>query len=229
MKTHFCEKSVHTVAPFNRHKIRSLAMAAAGVFLLSGCFGGQPGRMTEQYAFDYAPPEQKALTMLPETITVERFSAAQLYNSTAMVYQEGPGQRDQYVYHRWRINPADLVSDYLLRDLRSANLFKGVFNYRSSESSRFQLEGDVEEFQELIEKEDHRAIVSLNATLIDTARTGLPDRILFQKNYMIEEPIEENNPAGMAKGMSQAMAKVSKLLLSDIFSMCKQPSRKVND
>ncbi|GAC1447120.1 MAG: hypothetical protein PVSMB11_08360 [Desulfuromonadaceae bacterium] len=220
MKIYFSEKRVRTVAPFNRQWIRVLAMAAVIAFLLSGCFGGgQPGRMTEQYAFDYTPAEQLGFVMLPETITVERFSAAQLYNSTAMVYQEKPSERNQYLYHRWRVNPADLVSDYLLRDLRSANLFQGVFNYRSNVSSRYLLAGDVEEFQENIDKDDHRAIVSLNVTLLDSARPGLPDRILFQKNYRIAEPIDEKSPAGVAKGMSRAVAKVSRLLLSDIFTV----------
>lgn len=230
MKTRSSENRVHSVAPFNRQWIRTLAMAAAIAFLLSGCFGGgQPGRLTEQYAFDYAPAVQQGFTMLPETITVERFGAAQLYNSTAMVYQEGPNQRDQYLYHRWRVNPADLVSDYLLRDLRSANLFQGVFHYRSNGSSRYLLAGDVEEFLEYIDKEDHRAIVSLNVNLLDTARPGLPDRILFQKNYRIAEPIDEKSPAGLAKGMSRAVAKVSRLLLSDIFNVVQAAREKAGD
>ena len=220
MKTHSSKKRVCTVAPFNRQLIRTLATAAAFAFLLSGCFGGgQPGRITEQYAFDYMPAVQHGFATLPETITVERFSAAQLYNSTAMVYQEKPSQRNQYLYHRWRVNPADLVSDYLLRDLHSANLFQGVFNHRSNEASRYLLEGDVEEFQEYIDKDIHRAIVSLNVTLIDTAKPGLPGRILSQKNYWIAEPIDEKSPAGLAKGMSRAVAMVSKLLLSDIFNV----------
>jgi ABC-type uncharacterized transport system auxiliary subunit len=219
MRPHARENNVHPVAPPNRQLIRTLAMAGAIAFLLSGCFGGgQPGRLTEQHAFDYVPPEQQGLIMLPETLTVERFSAAQMYNSTAMVYQEEPSQRNQYLYHRWRVNPADLVSDYLLRDLRSANLFRGVFNYRSSESGRFLLTGDIEEFQEYIDKEDHRAILSFNATLLDTARPVPLDRILFQKSYLISEPIEEKSPAGLAKAMGRAVANVSKLLLNDIFN-----------
>ena len=218
MKTHHSEKSVNSAAPFIRQWIRTPVTAAAIAFLLSGCFGGQPGRMTEQYAFDYAPALQQGFATLPETITVERFGAAQLYNSTAMVYQDAPGQRNQYLYHRWRVNPADLVSDYLLRDLRSANLFRGVFHHRSDGSGRYLLAGDIEEFLEHIDKEDHRAIVSLNVTLLDSARAGLPDRILFQKDYRIAEAIDEKSPAGVAKGMSRAVAQISGLLLNDIFN-----------
>lgn len=109
--------------------------------------------------------------------------------------------------------------DYLLRDLRSANLFQGVFPYRNNESSRYLLAGDVEEFQEYIDKENHQAFFSLTITLLDTARPRLPDRILFQKNYRIAQPIDEKSPAGLAKGMNRAMAQVSSLLLSDIINV----------
>ena len=220
MKTHTRAKCAHHLAQFNRRTTRTLAMSAVMVFLLSGCFGGQPGRITEQYALDYTPAEQQGGVTLPETITVGHFSAAQLYNSTAMVYQEGPNQRDQYLYHRWRVNPADLVSDYLLHDLREGGMFQGVFNHSSNESGRYLLAGDVEEFREYIDQEDHLAIVSLNVTLLDTNRPALPDRILFQKNYRIAESIDEKSAAGagLAKGMSRAMAKVSGLLLGDVLN-----------
>lgn len=224
MKTHARAKSAYPLALFNLHTVSTLAVSAVMGLLLSGCFGGgQPGRLTEQYALEYTPCVTEGVVMLPETITVERFSAAQQYNSTAMVYQEQPYQRNQYLYHRWRVNPADLVSDYLLRDLRGAGMFRGVFNHRSSEPSRYLLAGDIVEFREY-EDDCRRAVVSLNVTLLDTARSALPDRILFQKNYRIAEPIDEKSPTGLARGMSQAVAKVSGLLLGDIFKVVRAAS-----
>src|SRR6266568_4731734 len=106
-----------------RSGVRSLAMAAAAVFLLSGCFGGQAGRSMEQYVLEYTPAVPQGFSMLPETITVDRFTTAQLYGTTAMIYQDEPFQSNQYFYHRWRANPADLVPDCLLRDLRHAGIF----------------------------------------------------------------------------------------------------------
>lgn len=218
MNTRSAEKRICDFAPFRRPLIITMAMAAATALLLSGCFGGgQPGRAPEQYALEYTPEVQPEFSMLPETITVDKFTTAQLYNTTAMVFQEEPYQRNQYLYHRWRVNPAELVSGCLLRDLRSAGIFRAVFNYRSSESSRYLLAGDVEEFREYDDKKGRWAIVSLNAILIDTSRQELPDRLLFQKNYRFAAPIDGKTPAGLAKGMSQAVAKISGLLLEDIF------------
>jgi len=231
MNTHPAETKLHIVAPLCRPLIRTMAMAAAIAFLLSGCFGGgQPGRAPEQYVLEYTPTVPQEHYMLPEAITVDKFTTAQQYNTTAMVFQEEPYQRNQYFNHRWRVNPADLVSDCLLRDLRSAGIFRAVFNRRSSETSRYQLEGDVEEFREYDDKEGRWAIVSLNATLLDTSRQELPDRLLFQKNYRFVAPIEGKTPAGLAKGMSQAVAKISGLLLDDISRVARaQAARKGNE
>jgi len=216
MNTHAIKKSPPANTPPRLPGVKALAMAALA-FLLAGCFGGQPGRMVEQYALDYAPAAPQEAAPLPEAITVERFSRAQLYSTTAMVYQEEPYQRNQYLYHHWRVNPADLVTDCLLRDLRSAAIFRGVFSYRNAESSRYRLAGAVEEFQEFGGKEGRQAVLSLNITLFDTTRQELPDRIMFQKNYRIVEPLEGDTPRELAKGMSRALAKASELLLTDIY------------
>jgi cholesterol transport system auxiliary component len=225
MNTHSGKKGTTDALP-GRPGIRTLVMAAATAFLLSGCFGGQAGRTMQQYALEYTPEVPQGVAMLPETLTVDKFTAAQLYSTTAMVYQEEPYQRNQYSYHRWRVNPADLVADSLLRDLRNAGMFRGVFQHRSSEPSRYLLTGDVEEFREYDDQEGRWALVSLNVTLLDTSRQALPDRLLFQKNYRIVEPIDEKIPAGLAKGMSQAVAKVSGLLMDDIFRIVRETRNK---
>jgi len=42
----------------------------------------------------------------------------------------------------------------------------------------------------------------------------------------IAEPIDEKSPTGLARGMSQAVAKVSGLLLGDIFKVVRAASEK---
>jgi cholesterol transport system auxiliary component len=214
MNRRFGEKSMHGAWPLLRPGTRALALATL-VVMLAGCFGG--GKEWHRYALDYAPAFPQGLAMLPETITVEPFTTAQIYRSTAMIFQEEPYQRDQYLQNSWRVSPADLVADCLLRDLRSSGMFRGVFHYRNAEPSRYLLSGSVEEFQEFYDKEGHRAVVSLNASLFDTSGKEFLDRLLFQKNYRFSEPLEEATPAGLAKGMSRAVAKVSGQLLADVY------------
>ena len=214
MNTRFGEKSTHSAWPLFRPGMRALALAAL-VVMLAGCFGG--GQQWHWYALDYTPVFPQGFTMLPETITVEPLTTAQIYRTTAMIYQEDPYQRDQYFQNSWRVSPADLLADCLLRDLRNSGMFRGVFHYRNAEPSRYLLAGAVEEFQEFYDKEGRRAVVSLNVSLFDTSGKEFLDRLLFQKNYRFSEPIDEATPAGLAKGMSLAVAKVSEQLLADIY------------
>ena len=68
-----------------------------------------------------------------------------------MVYQPAPFKLQQYQSSTWRVNPGDMVTDYLLRDLRNQKLFKAVFSYREPSTARFALEGEIEQFAEVDE------------------------------------------------------------------------------
>jgi cholesterol transport system auxiliary component len=148
---------------------------------------------------------------------VELFSVAQAFNTNAMVYQPQPFQSQAYNYSRWRANPGYLVSDFLIRDLRESGLFKAVFGADSTAEYRFKLEGGVVEFQEVDATDGWKASLALTVTLLDTAQEELPRRVVFQKNYRVQEPLPEKTPQGLAQGMSRAMEQVSAQVINDTY------------
>jgi len=187
------------------------------IMLSSGCsLGGKPSYLIKQYIFEYPPPLMEGVVQTHELIKVERFSVAQDFNTLAMVYREGSFQRGLDPYNRWRINPGDMVTDYLMRDLRKAGLFLAVFSYNDGEETRYLLEGWVDEFLELGGKDGRKAVLSLNVTLLDLTKKETMERILFQRDYRTIEPLETQTPQGLAQGMSKAMEKISKQVISDI-------------
>ncbi len=186
--------------------------------LLAGCLNLQrPGRYVEQYTLEYAPPEISGLPALEASLSLSRFQEARTFRTSAMLYRPGPFQLDAYQYHRWRVHPADLVGDYLLRDLRQAALFKAVFADGDPQAGDFVLEGAVEEFFETEEQGRRQAVLTVSATLLDATGRSLPERVLFQKRYRLQEPLAENSPRGLAQGMSRAMAKFSAMLIRDVY------------
>jgi ABC-type uncharacterized transport system auxiliary subunit len=188
-----------------------------GLGSLTGCLNMQrPGRNVEQYILEYPPPEISGLSFIDTAIRVERFTEAATYNASTMFYRPEPFKLESYQYHRWRVHPADLVTGYLLRDLRNAALFRAVFSYLDPEDGRFIVEGGVEEFLEVDEKNQRLAVLAIGVTLLDSWAKDIPNRVLFQKRYRFQEPIEENTPRGLAKGMSQAMKKFSETLIRDL-------------
>jgi ABC-type uncharacterized transport system auxiliary subunit len=133
-----------------------------------------------------------------------------------MIYRPSSYQSETYRYHRWRVNPGQMVTDFLLRDLRQSRTFTAIFGYDRPAKARFQLEGAVEEFQEINAGDCWSAVLAVNITLLDTAQEEIPQRVMFQKNYRAEEPIAHRTPQGLAAAMSRAMQKLSGNIITDI-------------
>jgi ABC-type uncharacterized transport system auxiliary subunit len=207
------------IGRFKKTVFLSLAGCLLGGFvLLPGCLNlKRPGRYVEQYTLEYAPPEISGLPALEASLSLSRFQEARTFHTSAMIYRPGPFQLDSYQYHRWRVHPADLVGDYLLRDLRQAALFKAVFANGDPQEGGFLLEGAVEEFFETEEQGQRQAVLGVSVTLLDAAGKSLPERVLFQKRYRLQEALAENSPRGLAQGMSRAMAKFSAMLIRDVY------------
>lgn len=194
------------------------------LFLLAGC--GKPPNLVHKYILEYPSPQVAASPQIGEVIKVKLFSVAQVYNSPAMIYQPRPFNSDAYRYHRWRVNPGNLVTDYLLRDLRNSRLFKAALPYASTGKSRYLLEGGVEEFAEIDAPEGWQAALGLNITLLDLTRQELPERVVFQKNYRALEPLPEQTPKGLAQGMSRAMERLSAQIITDVYQAAARQAKK---
>jgi len=202
-------------------KLIGRCTSAAGimslVLVLCGC-GGLRGRTQVQwkYTLEYTSPLVQGLAAAPHVLRVNLFTVVQSYNSTAMIYQPAPFKLQQYQRSSWRVNPGDMVTDYLLRDLRKQNLFSGVFSYRELNKARFALEGEIEQFAEVDEPAGRKAVLSVYVTLLDTAQKEVTKMVVCRKNYLFAEPFGEKGPAGFAQGMSRAMEKFSRQLISDL-------------
>jgi cholesterol transport system auxiliary component len=171
--------------------------------------------LVNQYLLEYPAPVTAGKVKIPAEVKVDLFSVAQAFNTNAMVYQPRPS--DQSIISRWRANPGNLVTDYLIRDLRESGLFKAVFGPDSSGNYRFRLEGGVAEFQEVDAADGWQASLALTVTLLDTTQEELPRRVVFQKNYRVLEPLPEKTPQGLAQGMSRAMEQVSARIINDTY------------
>jgi len=188
--------------------------------LLAGC--GKPPTLVQKYMFEYPPPVPRASQPLKEGIKVEPFAVAQAFNSTAMLYRPDAYKSEAYTYHRWRVSPGYLVTDYLLRDLRKSGLFQAVLPSTSADNGRFLVEGGVEEIQEIDAPDGWKASLALNITLLDLKEKEITRRVVFQKGYRAEEPLTEKTPAGLAQGMSRAMERLSGEIITDIYQAARK-------
>lgn len=184
---------------------------------LTGCLGSMgstpPVRL---YVLEYAPPGAARGAGATETLKVERFSASRLLAVPTMLYRSGPFRVDAYHGHRWRVPPAEMVEDYLRRDLRHAGIFRAVLSARDAQECRFALEGGVEEFLEVDETAGRKALLSATITLVDLSQREVSGRVSFQKTYRSEAMVKTPDAAGFAEAMSSAMATLSTQVIADI-------------
>ena len=187
------------------------------VMALGGCGGSQTLRPAEHYTLEYAPSPVGTQVRLDEGMKVERFSTVRTYSGTAVLYRAEPFSLNAYPDRRWMVSPGDLVTDYLVRDVRHAELFRAVFSYEDVETARYALEGAVTEFFEDRQQAGHpKAVLTVHVTLLDTSQKELSKRIVFQRNYSFSEAFGAGEPAGPARGMSRSMNAFSLRLIRDI-------------
>ncbi len=185
--------------------------------LISGCsLGAKSSYLVNQYTLEYPSPILKEVISINELVKVERFSVAQTYNTSAMIYKEGPNLRNADPYHRWRTKPGEMATEYLTRDLRNSGLFRAVISYDDSKETRYLLEGQVDEFLEVSEKDGRKAVLSLNVTFLDLKKRDSAEKVIFQRDYKVVEPYAEKTPAGFVQGMSRAMEKISRQIILDL-------------
>jgi len=184
---------------------------------LAGCLGGtRPAPLVKQYILEYPPPRVENIAPANAILRVERFSVNRDYLGPEMVFVSGPFQRGIYHEHRWRVSPADMVADFLRRDLRTAALFRAVLAPRDTEEPRYLLAGGVEEFVEAGEGTGRKASLVATVTLLDLRPGETPGRVVFQKTYRSEATVAQKGAAGFAEGMSQAMSRFSTEVITDI-------------
>jgi cholesterol transport system auxiliary component len=183
----------------------------------SGCsFGSKTTYSVNQYTLEYPSPILKEIVQINELIKVERFSVANAFDTSAIVYRDGPNLRNIDPYNRWRTKPGDMVTDFLVRDLRHSGLFRAVFSYNGNDETRYLLEGQVNEFLESKEKVGFKAVLSLDVTFLDLSKKEGPERIVFQKAYGYTEPLERETYGNLAQAMSKAMENFSRQIMMDL-------------
>ena len=196
--------------------MRRISVLLLAVLVVAGCGGGKSTYVVKQYIPEYSPPAVAGLQRVDEAIRVEPFSTAQAFAGTAMVFRPSPFELATYSRERWRVVPGEMVTDFLLRDLRSAGAYKAVLAWEDPGEGRYVLAGTVAEFLEADGDKGPAARLTADVTLLDTTRREIPQRVVFQKTYAVEEAMKEKSARALAEAMSGAMKKFSGSLMADI-------------
>jgi len=184
---------------------------------LGGCaMFGTPSSKTDYYTLEYDTPKLTGLNALPFIIKIDRFYASPLYNSEKIRYRKNDFQTDEYNYHRWEANPAQLIAYFLYRDIKQSGIFKGVFSHDTGFAATHSVSCTVDELYEDDRGRTWEAVLSLDIVLMVENEPDINKRILFQKKYSTRKPCAKKNPKAVAEAMSKAMSELSGQIIRDI-------------
>ena len=192
------------------------------LLIIIGCAGsGKPKYEIESYLMNYSAPSWDKPYKLNTSVKFNRFSIAAAYNSANMIFRKDSYSLDTFNYSRWAVNPADMIADSLLRDMRESGFFRAVFSRHDTDEGRFLISGGIEEFSLDMSKGDKTAVIRISISLKDTREKETGKSIMFQKKYLREEPLPESSPRGYCQAASQAMRIISEQITNDIYKAVK--------
>ena len=179
----------------------------------------QPSNVVHYYTLEYDSPVNSKSEVPAYAIKIERFSVAPVYDTTQIIYREQPFSRDAYAYHKWRVNPGDMITHLLSRDIQNSGFFGSALSNDSNFRFSYVFEGTVEDFYERDEGDKWKGVLKLRVALIGKNEKDKETRIIFQESYSAEEECRKKNPGALAEALSVAMAKLSGEIINDIHSI----------
>lgn len=201
-----------------KHLLKFFIVVFLAGIMPCGCLTTKtPLPVTEYYILEYESPVIDLPEKLPCILRMERFQVVPLYNSTNIIYSESKFVRNAYNYHKWRSNPGDMITSFLLRDFQAAGLCNAVFMQGIPSPYSHTLQGVVDEFYEKDEKNSRQAMLTVSITLINKNALDISKSILMQKKYHTSETCINKSPVALADAMSRAMSRISGLIILDIY------------
>ncbi|MDY6906358.1 MAG: ABC-type transport auxiliary lipoprotein family protein [Thermodesulfobacteriota bacterium] len=201
----------------------NIAAVVLSFLFVTGCFNLteliQPPLEVHLYTLEYTSPAIKAGPQANFVIGIDEFTTAPNYATRDMIYKKKDFLVAEYIYHRWQIPPAKMVSYLLERDMRSAELFKGVYGCDNLTRTDVVVEGCVDKFLENDTTDDWQAELALHITLRDVTAATAADSILLQRQYEASQPCDRNHPRAFAGAMSLAMERLSAAIIEDVHTV----------
>ena len=198
--------------------ITVLFLTIVATLMMGGCINlKQASLEIHYYTIEYDPPQAVNATPLPHIVKIEQFQVSPLYDSNRIVIKNEDFIRDEFIYHKWRANPGELVSFFLARDFSETRRFQASLFYESSLPYTHLITGVVEDYY-LQTGDANEAVLAVAINLVDNTRRGQDKFILMQKKYRLSVETPTGSPSDLAKAMSTAVRQISSQILNEVYT-----------
>jgi ABC-type uncharacterized transport system auxiliary subunit len=178
---------------------------------LIGCAGKikYPTYYTLQVPPISDPPQQDRAAA---SIAVREFRSATYLREGPIVYRPSPEQIGFYEYHRWAVDPREVVTNAIADRLRGDGRFTDVKIYDGHSNSDYILTGRLEKLDEVDYEKGVKVEVALSAQLIEV-RTG---KTTWVNSVSDSSRVDERSVPTVVAEMSHTMDRAIQKLLSSL-------------
>ena len=184
-------------------------------FIASGC-ALKTGNAILYHTLNYSRPDKEFQTPIPHTLMVYHFLLAPDVESDSILMSEPKGTEKSVRFHRWQENPADIVTDLLLRDLEASGLFRKTVDQLSNVRYRYALEGTLRDMHGIIKDGQASAVVELEVVFTDFDAPRPAQKDLLKKTYRVEIPSKDASAESFLAAFNAGVKEISALLRADI-------------
>ena len=131
-----------------KKKLIASSFALVAVIALAGCGGAvkYPNYYTLHIAPPPDPPVQEGVRV---SLAVREFRSPIYLHQGAIVYKTSPEQIGFYNYHRWGVDPREVVTNAVTERLRASGNFTQVRPYDGRSDVDYVLSGRIEKLEEV--------------------------------------------------------------------------------
>jgi ABC-type uncharacterized transport system auxiliary subunit len=146
----------------------AIFLVQAALITLVGCAGAV--KYPNYYALHVPPPpDPPAPEGVHSALAVREFRAPTYLHQGAIVYKTSPEQIGFYNYHRWAVDPRDVVTNAVVDRLRASGNFTEVKPYDGGSDVNYILSGRLEKLEEIDYEGGVKVEVAIVAQMTDVS------------------------------------------------------------
>ena len=146
------------------------------------------------------------------SLAVRQFRSAEYLRGGPIVYRSSPEQIGYYAYHRWAVDPRNVVTNAIAERLRAQGMFADVRVYDGHSDPDYILSGRLEKLEEVDDAKRVRVEISLSAQLLDVS-TG---KTVWTNYVSVSGGVEQRSINAVVAEMSRTTDRAIQSLLSSI-------------
>jgi len=195
--------------------VRKAATSVLFIFAVALCLSGCLGKVRYPSYYTLSlptPPDLPVQEASHTSLAIREFRAPSYLREGAIVYRESPEQVGFYNYHRWAVDPRELLTNAVEDRLRTSGNFALVKKYDGHSDVDYILSGRLEKLEEVDYQGGAHVEVAISAdmTNLHTGTTVWTNSVSETGNV-----VQRNVPAVVAE-MNRTMNRAIDKLLSTL-------------